>query len=96
MADEQEPVGDTPKGLFARLSQQLEDGPGQAASAAAPSASSDAATAPPEKTSTGRLLRKSKKKSAVSPTAIRGLIISGIVTRMRNRNGAESPAFTNR
>jgi AAA+ ATPase superfamily predicted ATPase len=78
MADQQEPVGDTPKGLFARLSQQLEDGPG-----AAPSVpSSSAAPAPPERTSTGRMLRKSKKKAGVSPTAIRGLIISGIITQL--------------
>jgi hypothetical protein len=35
-----------------------------------------------EKASTGRVLRKSKKKAAVSPTAIRGLIISGIITQL--------------
>jgi len=83
MADQQEPVGDTPKGLFARLSRQLEDGPGAAVStpAVTPS-SSDTAQAASEKAATGRMLRKSKKKAAVSPTAIRGLIISGIVTQL--------------
>ena len=85
MADEHEPVGDTPKGLFARLSQQLEDGPstaGASAPTSTPASSEDTASAASEKASTGRMLRKSKKKAAVSPTAIRGLIISGIVTQL--------------
>ncbi len=90
MADNDEPVGDTPKGLFARLSQQLEGGsaaapPGPTPDASPVPAGAAPAPSPPspeESVSTGRLLRKSKKKVIVSPTALRGLIISGIVTQL--------------
>lgn len=86
MADEEKPVGDTPKGLFDRLNTYLKDGPPPAAvpasaTADTPAAPIPAATAPPEEeaTPTGRLLRRVKKKAAISPTAVKGLIISSIV-----------------
>jgi hypothetical protein len=84
MADEQAPVGDTPKGLFDRLSRQLEGGPPAVVptTQAGPPTPADALSAQEEKTATGRMLRKSKRKAAVSPTAIRGLIISGIVPQL--------------
>jgi len=88
MADQQAPVGDTPKGLFARLSQQLEDGPQVTPTVPTPRSISSTSPADTpaaeqeESTSTGRMLRKSKRKAAVSPTAIRGLVISSIVTQL--------------
>jgi AAA+ ATPase superfamily predicted ATPase len=84
MADEQKPVGDTPKGLFARLSQQLEGGQPAPSPTPAPTGTPPAQPKSEDEavTSTGRLLRRSKKKAAISPIALRGLIISGIVTSL--------------
>jgi hypothetical protein len=84
MADEEKPVGDTPKGLFERLSKQLASG--QPAPSPAPTpvnASPIQSQLEKEKViSTGRVLRGAKKKATASPIALGGLIISGIVTSL--------------
>ncbi|MBN1220215.1 MAG: AAA-like domain-containing protein [Anaerolineae bacterium] len=95
MVDTQEPVGDTPKGLFARLSRQLETGQPAAPVSSTLVDDTPSPSLPQQEaaSSTGRLL-KTKKKATVSPTALRGLIISGIVTNLGLE--AEDQDFVNR
>ncbi|MEM7348608.1 MAG: AAA-like domain-containing protein, partial [Chloroflexota bacterium] len=98
MADEQAPVGDTPKGLFARVNAQLESRGAVSSQKKAPTskmapkpkpAPTPAPTPPPASTaslftqaSSGRVLGSKSKKSAPSPVAIGGLVISSIVTAL--------------
>ncbi|MDY6785455.1 MAG: AAA-like domain-containing protein [Cyanobacteriota bacterium] len=96
LANEEAPVGDTPKGLFDRVSQQLEArekgkpaNPG-GVFAVSPKKSTPTSPAAKEKApqdssfpviSTGRTLRRLRKK-AISSIALGGLVISGIVTKL--------------
>ena len=84
MANGEKPVGDTPKGLFERLSKQLENG--QPVPSPAPKSAGVSPLQPQldkeKAVSTGRVLRGAKKKAAANPVALGGLIISGIVTSL--------------
>ncbi len=96
MANEKAPVGDTPKGLFARVSRQLSDrekgiapNPGGVFAAAAgggkkrePSPKPRAKVEQEVVLSTGRSLKRIKKKTVISSIALGGKVISGIVTKL--------------
>jgi AAA+ ATPase superfamily predicted ATPase len=80
MADEDKPVGDTPKGLFERLSKQLENGQQTPAPESVNASPLQPQLEEEKTTSTGRVLRGARKRAAANPVALGGLIISGIVT----------------
>ncbi|MBN1994234.1 MAG: AAA-like domain-containing protein [Anaerolineae bacterium] len=87
VADEQKPVGDTPKGLFDRLTQQLNQ---TQPPVAPPPAATSTAMLPPEEAiiSTGRRLSlRGGNKAVANPVALGGLIISGIVTGLNLEPG---------
>ena len=91
LADAAAPVGDTPKGLFARVSQQLAEREKDQPASQPPNRTGLPKVASPESsspsqdtmTSTGRTLSRSRKRrSGVSAIALGGLLISGIVTKL--------------